>query len=388
MFHANVATQPLMSTIARVARGTPALPSVADKALDLLGTARDRLSAEFKGQRHSEQLTREQRNSFGEDERRKGLIMHKARELIFTWGEGFEHYEEKYPLFHQTYTTLINEGVDFSEMTVNTPAMLETPSGCVHLSRGVPTGLANDDLTEDEALAQALAMSMKEMNGEGPGAIVATDDDPFGDSDDEQEPTIAEAAHASASALAEVVEHHSSEGFDDHDKVVLDALREECEEKQQQMAAAVEAAITQGDDTILMGVLAANEALTQALQMEVTVPQIELAQEVQEGTLVDLEDDVVEKEQQKEELTIESIEDFIKQADSEMAHANSISCEEEEEKEEQKESETETHDLLGLDFFDQGNFASEAAKEVAATEEPEGVQNSDAPGTTPMLPDL
>merc|ERR1712086_753415 len=109
--------------------------------------------------------------------------------------------------------------------------------------------------------------------------------------------------------------------------------------------------------------------------------------EVQEGTLVDLEDDVVEKEQQKEELSIESIEDFIKQADSEMAHANSISCEEEEE-EEQKESETETHDLLGLDFFDQGNFASEAAKEVAATEEPEGVQNSDAPGTTPMLPDL
>jgi len=147
-FHRFVASQPLMSNIARVARGTIHKPVFVEPMQQLkenlksgLRTAKEKISAEMDGAEARQRLQRQNADEKADQEHQLRLAAKKAREMIFTWGEGFECYEEKLPLFSATYNTLINEGVDFRDVCMSTPAILETPSNAVRIGMGMGMGV-------------------------------------------------------------------------------------------------------------------------------------------------------------------------------------------------------------------------------------------------------
>merc|ERR1711865_694816 len=112
----------------------------------------------------------------------------------------------------------------------------------------------------------------------------------------------------------------------------------------------------------LMGLLAANEALQQALKLVQEEEEVlRLTQGSVEGTslaLVEL-DDGSDSDDDEVEVEVTGIGDVA-------------------------ESEEKEESLLDLDFFDQGKFAKETKTETAN----DGVETAKAPGTTPILPDL
>jgi hypothetical protein len=326
-----------------LARVSHALPPVGDKALDLLDAAKNRISAEINGQNgNDERAARERREHELEENRRKEQIIFKAREIIFTWAEGFEHYEDRFPLFAQTYQMLINEGIDFGDVTLHTPAILETPKNCVkiHERVHVSSPIVHNDAAaaEEEAIAQAIRASMEDMNG----AVEAGE--PI---------SMTDQAHQSAKMLVDVKDRQACSG-DEEEQQLLHELIQDCTTQQRQMAGAVEASIQSGQDDVLMNLLAANEALQQALLMPVT------------EALENVEED------EKEDIGIKDIVEYLNE------HA-----EQEEEKEEQKEVvDVEAH-FLQLDFNDTGKY-SVKSQEV----EEANLENSQAPSTSPILPDL
>jgi len=183
-FHRFVASQPLMSNIARVARGTIHKPVFVEPMQQLkenlksgLRTAKEKISAEMDGAEARQRLQRQNADEKADQEHQLRLAAKKAREMIFTWGEGFECYEEKLPLFSATYNTLINEGVDFRDVCMSTPAILETPSNAVRIGMGMGMGVdvehrstntsstssTSSTSTEDEAIQHAIRASMSDM---------------------------------------------------------------------------------------------------------------------------------------------------------------------------------------------------------------------------------
>jgi len=327
-FHGRVASQPMMSSIARIARGSSHIRTVGDKAKDLLEAAKDRISAEIKGQEHCDQLVRQRREHELEDSRRREQIVAKARELIFVWGEGFEQYESEYPLFAQTYQTLINEGIDFSTVTLRPPAMLETPSHSVNLHD-------HSNSVEEQQIAQAIEESMQADGvAAAATACVGSIDQLMGQAQD------------STKLLLEVKHHYTTDGYNgdaENGQDTLDSITQLCNAQQLQLKAAIEVAIQGGEDQNLMSALAANEALQQALQKRVGEQELDEV-ELDTGT----EDTGVDQNVEG----IEEIEEYLAE------HAQEE--EKEDMKAEQKEVDVAAH-MLDMDFQDQGNFSKDAA---------------------------
>jgi len=377
---------PLMSHIARVARGTPAHGShsgrrdhspvdflkrelsrpnpvgrLTESLKGNLRSARASIAAEMGGNEARVRLNREREVQQQEEEHQLRLASKKAREVIFTWGEGFEQYESTLPLFNQTYQTLINEGVDFTDVSMVTPAMLEQPSTAVRFSESgsVADSSAN---VEEAALQHALRVSMTDRkmsaeeaattSGAGAGApaiaTASTTD------------ALVTSAHESAQLLADVIA--SRAGGD-----IVEAVVSDCRDKQRLVATAVDAAIAAGDDDVLMDILSANEALQTALTNAEEGPQDD-----------DSEFGAEEKEKQL----------HITQGPAEVSGKSEnalIPMEDDDEDKENEEKEEKELSLFDLDFNNQGSFAKEVD---ACTTEAGGVENTKAPGTTPILPDL
>merc|ERR1711959_133032 len=168
-------------------------------------------------------------------------------------------------------------------------------------------------------------------------------------------------AHESAQLLADVIA--SRAGGD-----IIEAVVSDCRDKQRLVATAVDAAIAAGDDDVLMDILSANEALQTALTNAEEEPQDD-----------DSEFDAEETQKQLH-LTQGPAEVSGKSENALIRMEDDDEDEENEEKEEEKEL-----SLFDLDFNNQGSFAKEVD---ACTTEAGGVENTKAPGTTPILPDL
>jgi hypothetical protein len=300
-FHERVATQPLMSRLARLARGTqhhafhdkgePGLPNLAssfDKfastTMKNLKTAKKYLEAEITGNgfQHHRQCNSERQ----EFQLQARLASEKALEMVFVWGEGLaDRYDSRsttgsepyLPLFGLTYQTLINEGVAFDSVEVSTPAMLETPADVVKV------GSAEASLL--------------------PKAAVVSD-----------ATSLAARAHETVKLLSDVLVLQNKTGVQERDEceggnndssnsALINALREQCEEQQQQMAGLIESLLQlgssgSGDNTggcsgedPLIAVISANEALLGILNNLLNDYSQEQGQEQETRMVVDQEDD-------------------------------------------------------------------------------------------------
>jgi hypothetical protein len=248
-----------------------------------------------------------------------------------------------------------------------------TNANTVDISNAMHNTHAN---AEDEAIQHAIRASMADMKmmvpvddefdladgaGAGAGAGASASAGSSGST------ALSVAAHESAHLLADVVARHRT--YKETDEVgLVDMLTRECEQQQAAVAAAVDAALSAGDDEALMEVLAANEALQQALKLAKEAPEEE-----------NEEDEVLR-------LTQGSVEG-TSQALVELDHGDDSNSDDENETAEKEATKEES--LLDLDFFDQGSFAKDAEQGTDdKTEKSEGVETSKAPGTTPILPDL
>jgi len=206
-FHTTVATNPLMSTIARIARGN------AHKAKTFSGDLRrdskmmwQRLSSS--GSQSVPDLDTQAR------ERSSRASISKAKEAIKQWGEGFVQTQAALPLFASTYQTLLNEGMDFSDVNVEGAVVLDAPD-------------------EFNQFSQA------------------------GNSPDMSE--LSDSAHQTAKLLSEVCSNGGDESG------LVEILIDQCVAQQAQLASHIEIAMASGDEAQMISALAANEALQEAL---------------------------------------------------------------------------------------------------------------------------
>jgi len=406
-FHERVATQPLMSRVARLARGTqhhafddqeePGVPNLAsslDKfastTMKNLKTAKKYLEAEITGNgfQHHWQCDAE-RQEFQHQAR---LASEKALEMVFVWGEGLaDRYDgsssstagsEPYlPLFGLTYQTLINEGVAFDSVEVSTPAMLETPTYVVKV------GSAEASLL--------------------PKAAVVSDATLF----------AARRAHETVKLLSDVLVLQNETGVqegaeceggnnDSSNSALINALREQCEEQQRQMAGLIESLLRLGSsgsgdnsggcsgEEPLIAVISANEALLGILKNLLNDDSQEQRQEQETRMVVDQEEDgaviALESIEKQRKNTEQSSLELLVEIDG--CCCGDLAVDE-------TNHERQAASLLDLDFNfnDQGQFAKGAATATATTgakdphveEEAEPSQvTSMSISKVPALPDL
>jgi len=206
-FHRCVATQPLMSNIARIARRS------AHPVDKLTGDLRKDASAiwqRFTGKEVSE-LEKASR------ERCAQRTTQKAKEVIRTWGEGFVQTSTAVPLFALTYQTLLNEGMEFPN--VEGAVVLDSP----------------EDAEFEIGGGDMNAPDMSELSNN---------------------------AHQTAKLLSEVCASKQPSG---EDTGVVDVLVDQCKGLQAQVASYMELAMATSNETQLISALAANEVLQEAL---------------------------------------------------------------------------------------------------------------------------
>jgi len=206
-FHRCVATQPLMSNIARIARRS------AHPVDKLTGDLRKDASAiwqRFTGKEVSE-LEKASR------ERCAQRTTQKAKEVIRTWGEGFVQTSTAVPLFALTYQTLLNEGMEFPD--VEGAVVLDSP----------------EDAEFEIGGGDMNAPDMSELSNN---------------------------AHQTAKLLSEVCASKQPSG---EDTGVVDVLVDQCKGLQAQVASYMELAMATSNETQLISALAANEVLQEAL---------------------------------------------------------------------------------------------------------------------------
>jgi len=214
-FHACVATQPVLSTIARIARGS---------ARRKMYTGDLRRDSKVMWQRLSDSVASgSASNSDAEArERERNAITAtlKAKEVIKSWGEGFVQTQASLPLFAATYQTLLNEGMDFGNVNVEGAIVLDAPDA---------------DFAGAAAVGSGNTPDMSEL---------------------------CDGAHQTAKLLLEVCS--SSEDSDDGGLVAL--LVDQCVAQQAQLASIIEIAMSTNDEPQMISALAANETLQEALE--------------------------------------------------------------------------------------------------------------------------
>jgi hypothetical protein len=206
-FHRCVATQPLMSNIARIARGS------AHPIDKLTGDLRKDASAiwkRFAGKEVSE-LEKASR------ERCAQRTSQKAKEVIRTWGEGFVQTSTAVPLFASTYQTLLNEGMEFPD--VEGAVVLDSP----------------EDAEFEIVGGDIHAPDMSELSN---------------------------TAHQAAKLLSEVCASRQSS---EEGTGLVDVLIDQCKALQAQVASHMELAMATSNETQLISTLATNEVLQEAL---------------------------------------------------------------------------------------------------------------------------
>jgi len=214
-FHRCVATQPVMSTVARIARGS-AHNSITKYSGDLrkdAGALWNSLAG--KKPEPAEKAARE---------RGCRAATTKAKEVAKVWGEGFVSTASAVPLFAETYQTLLNEGMIFPD--VQGGIVLDAP----------------------DEFAIVGADGTAHLSADG------------GNTPDMSE--LSESAHQTAKLLSEVCSHDTS-GQDEAGLVQL--LADQCKAQQVQLASVIEIAMATNDEPQLISALAANEALQEAL---------------------------------------------------------------------------------------------------------------------------
>lgn len=224
-FHSCVATQPVMSTIARVARGS------AHKMQIYTGDLRR--DSKMMWQKLQESVSRNSNSGDSEQRTRQRsrnarVAQTKAKEVIKVWGEGFVSTQASLPLFASTYQTLLNEGMDFGDVNLEGAIVLDKPdefsfahTGTEHAARG----------------GGALAMS-----------------------------ELSDSAHQTAKLLCEcVAQGADGDGEDDGGLIAL--LVDQCHAQRTQLASYIEIAMGSNDEAQLISALAANEALQEALAL-------------------------------------------------------------------------------------------------------------------------
>jgi len=216
-FHSCVATQPIMSSIARVARGS------AHKVK--LYTGDLRRDSKVMWQKLSS-LTSDSGSSVDshasarQRERNAIAARTKAKEAIKSWGEGFVQTQASVPLFASTYQTLLNEGMDFGDCNVEGTIVLDAPDEFASAAIDSSSGGNTPDISE-----------------------------------------LIDSSHQTAKLLLEVC--GSADGSDDGGLAAV--LVDQCYAQQAQLASHIEFSIASNNEAQLISVLAANEALQEAL---------------------------------------------------------------------------------------------------------------------------
>lgn len=205
-FHRCVATQPTMSTIARIARGST------HQMQKYTGDLRKDAGALWNSLAGKKPIP-------GRDRACRAATT-KAKEAIKVWAEGFVQTAQTVPLFAETYQTLLNEGMIFPD--VQSTIVLDAPEvgvdGTAHL---------DNEHTPDMA-------------------------------------ELSDSAHQTAKLLAEVCANNTS-GEDETTSALVQLLIDQCKAQQAQLASHIEIAMAMGNEPQLISALAANEALQEAL---------------------------------------------------------------------------------------------------------------------------
>jgi len=219
-FHTCVATQPIMSTIARVARGSAHTTKMYTGNLRRDSKHMWQMISEKVGNAtnantsHSELLGRERAR---ERERNVHVASRKAKEVIKSWGEGFVETKSSLPLFGSTYQTLINEGINLSEINIEGAVILDAP----------------DEFTR--AASNSDAPDITELSN---------------------------SAHQTAKILTEICESADPNEDDDGLRAII---VDQVHAQQAQLASHIEIAMGTNNEPQLISALAANEALQDAL---------------------------------------------------------------------------------------------------------------------------
>lgn len=216
-FHKAVATNPLMDTIAGLAKGS-VVPQNTSMVSSYMKRFQDAMPAELKSRERSNSHT--QTSSERAASIRAATL--KAKEVVKCWGEGFVENQAELPLFHETFQRLMREGVDFGNVEVQGQIAFES------------TDLRHFAI--DEAIPAA------STSGAGASETIT-------------------GANDTVQLYAEVK--------NGGDAALLEMVTAQVKAQQQELQSVIEISISTGDETTLLSALAAHESLQEALDGKV-----------------------------------------------------------------------------------------------------------------------
>merc|ERR1719231_143737 len=212
-FHKAVATNPLMNTVASIAKGS-VVPQTSTMST-YMKRLQHAMPAELK--------TRDRSNSHSQTSTERAASIRaatlKAKEVVKCWGEGFTENQAELPLFHETLQRLMREGVDFGNVEVQGQIAFESTDLQAHF--------AFDD-----------AATASRTSGAGASETIT-------------------GANDTVQLYAEVK--------NGGDAALLEMVTAQVKAQQQELQSVIEISISTGDETTLLSALAAHESLQEAL---------------------------------------------------------------------------------------------------------------------------